>query len=131
MCIKKQAYERAAEMFDMVGIPNAKERLNDYPINSRRMRQRVMIAMSLICTPQVLIADEPTTALDVTIQAQSSSWSSVCVTNWAWPSSGSPTTWASSPGWRPGAVMYAGFVIEEAPVKELYQHPTHPYTLGL
>ncbi len=68
---RKQAYERAAEMLEMVGIPKAKDRLNDYPHQfSGGMRQRVMIAMSLICTPQVLIADEPTTALDVTIQAQ-------------------------------------------------------------
>jgi oligopeptide transport system ATP-binding protein len=68
---QKQAYERSAEMLAMVGIPNAKDRLNDYPHQfSGGMRQRAMIAMALVCTPQILIADEPTTALDVTIQAQ-------------------------------------------------------------
>ena len=68
---KKEALERAAEVLTLVGIPNAHERLNDYPHQfSGGMRQRAMIAMSLVCSPQLLIADEPTTALDVTIQAQ-------------------------------------------------------------
>ena len=67
----KQALERVAEMITMVGIPNGRDRMNDYPHQfSGGMRQRAMIAMALICTPQILIADEPTTALDVTIQAQ-------------------------------------------------------------
>ncbi|MEA4908815.1 MAG: ABC transporter ATP-binding protein [Chloroflexi bacterium] len=130
---QKQAYERAAEMLNMVGIPNAKERLNDYPHQfSGGMRQRVMIAMSLICTPQVLIADEPTTALDVTIQAQI-----VELVKRLRDELGMAIIWITHDlGIIAGladrvAVMYAGFVIEEAPVKELYQHPTHPYTLGL
>jgi len=130
---RKQALDRAAEMLDMVGIPKAKDRLGDYPHQfSGGMRQRVMIAMSLICTPQVLIADEPTTALDVTIQAQI-----VELVKRVRDELGMAIIWITHDlGIIAGladrvAVMYAGYIIEEAPVKELYAHPTHPYTIGL
>lgn len=130
---RNQAYERAAEMLAMVGIPNAKERLNDYPHQfSGGMRQRVMIAMALICTPQILIADEPTTALDVTIQAQI-----VELVKRLRDELGMAIIWITHDlGIIAGladrvAVMYAGYVIEEAPVKELYANPQHPYTIGL
>ena len=130
---RKQAYERAAEMLEMVGIPSAKDHLDDYPHQfSGGMRQRVMIAMSLICTPQVLIADEPTTALDVTIQAQI-----VELAKRLRDELGMAIIWITHDlGIVAGladrvAVMYAGYIIEEALVKELYGKPTHPYTLGL
>lgn len=130
---KQQAYERAAEMLEMVGIPKAKERLNDYPHQySGGMRQRVMIAMSLICTPQVLIADEPTTALDVTIQAQI-----IELVKRLRDELGMAIIWITHDlGIIAGLadrvlVMYAGLVIEEANVKELYAKPKHPYTIGL
>jgi oligopeptide/dipeptide ABC transporter ATP-binding protein len=130
---RKQAYERAAEMLEMVGIPSAADRLDDYPHQfSGGMRQRVMIAMSLICTPQVLIADEPTTALDVTIQAQI-----VELVKRLRDELGMAIIWITHDlGIVAGladrvAVMYAGYIIEEALVKELYAKPTHPYTLGL
>jgi oligopeptide transport system ATP-binding protein len=129
----KQALERAGEMLKMVGIPNVKERLSEYPHQfSGGMRQRVMIAMSLICTPQILIADEPTTALDVTIQAQI-----VELVKRLRDELGMAVIWITHDlGIIAGLaqrvlVLYAGFIIEEAPVKELYAHPQHPYTLGL
>jgi oligopeptide transport system ATP-binding protein len=129
----KQALERAGEMLKMVGIPNVKERLNEYPHQfSGGMRQRVMIAMSLICTPQILIADEPTTALDVTIQAQI-----IELVKRLRDELGMAIIWITHDlGIIAGLaqrvlVLYAGFIIEEAPVKELYAHPQHPYTLGL
>ncbi|MDR3576645.1 MAG: ABC transporter ATP-binding protein [Anaerolineaceae bacterium] len=130
---RKQALERAGEMLKMVGIPNVAERLNEYPHQfSGGMRQRVMIAMSLICTPQILIADEPTTALDVTIQAQI-----VELVKRLRDELGMAIIWITHDlGIIAGLaqrvlVLYAGFIIEEAPVKELYAHPQHPYTLGL
>ncbi|MCX8025694.1 MAG: ABC transporter ATP-binding protein [Thermanaerothrix sp.] len=130
---RKQALERAAEMLAMVGIPNAKERLNDYPHQfSGGMRQRVMIAMALICTPQILIADEPTTALDVTIQAQI-----VDLVKRLRDELGMAIIWITHDlGIIAGladrvAVMYGGYIIEMAQVDELYAHPTHPYTIGL
>jgi len=130
---RKQALERAAEMLAMVGIPNAKERLNDYPHQfSGGMRQRVMIAMALITTPQILIADEPTTALDVTIQAQI-----IDLVKRLRDELGMAIIWITHDlGIIAGladrvAVMYGGYIIEMAQVDELYAHPTHPYTIGL
>jgi oligopeptide transport system ATP-binding protein len=130
---KNQARDRAAELLGMVGIPNAKDRLNDYPHQySGGMRQRVMIAMALSCSPQVLIADEPTTALDVTIQAQIMDLVKRLRTEL-----GMAIVWITHDlGVVAGLaqrvlVMYGGFIIEEAAVNELFAHPTHPYTLGL
>lgn len=130
---RKQAQERAAELLGMVGIPNAKERLKDYPHQySGGMRQRVMIAMALSCSPQILIADEPTTALDVTIQAQITD-----LVKRLRDEIGMSIIWITHDlGVVAGlahrvVVMYGGFIIEEAPVKELYANPTHPYTIGL
>jgi len=130
---KKQARDRAAELLSMVGIPNAKDRLNDYPHQySGGMRQRVMIAMALSCSPQILIADEPTTALDVTIQAQIME-----LVKRLRDELGMAIIWITHDlGVVAGLaerviVMYGGFIIEESPVKELYAHPEHPYTIGL
>lgn len=130
---KNQARERAAELLSMVGIPNAKDRLNDYPHQySGGMRQRVMIAMALSCSPQILIADEPTTALDVTIQAQITD-----LVKRLREELGMAIIWITHDlGVVAGLaqrvlVMYGGFIIEEAPVKDLYASPEHPYTIGL
>src|SRR5690606_2165788 len=108
-------------------------RLNDYPHQfSGGMRQRAMIAMALVCTPQILIADEPTTALDVTIQAQI-----VDLVKRLREELGMAMIWITHDlGIIAGlahriAVMYAGYIIEEAPIKELYANPEHPYTIGL
>jgi oligopeptide transport system ATP-binding protein len=129
----KDAYSRAEEILSLVGIPKAKERLNDYPHQfSGGMRQRVMIAMALICSPQVLIADEPTTALDVTIQAQI-----VEMVKRLRDELGMAVIWITHDlGIIAGLadrvlVMYGGLVVEEVPVVELYLHPQHPYTIGL
>jgi len=129
----EQAYERAANMLNLVGIPNPKDRLNDYPHQfSGGMRQRAMIAMALTCNPQILIADEPTTALDVTIQAQI-----VELVKRLRDELGMAIIWITHDlGIIAGladrvAVMYAGYIIEEAPVKMLYANPQHPYTIGL
>jgi len=130
---KKQAQERAAELLGMVGIPKAKDRLNDYPHQySGGMRQRVMIAMALSCSPQVLIADEPTTALDVTIQAQI-----MDLVKRLRSELGMTIIWITHDlGVVAGIaqrviVMYGGLIIEEAPVNELFANPSHPYTIGL
>ncbi len=130
---KKQAWDRAAELLAMVGIPNPKDRLSDYPHQfSGGMRQRVMIAMALSCSPQVLIADEPTTALDVTIQAQI-----MDLVKRLRDELGMAIIWITHDlGVVAGLaqrviVMYGGYIIEEAPVNELYANPSHPYTIGL
>jgi oligopeptide transport system ATP-binding protein len=130
---KKQAQERAAELLSMVGIPNARDRLSDYPHQySGGMRQRVMIAMALSCSPQVLIADEPTTALDVTIQAQI-----MDLVKRLRSELGMTIVWITHDlGVVAGIaqrviVMYGGLIIEEAPVNELFANPSHPYTVGL
>jgi oligopeptide transport system ATP-binding protein len=130
---KKDAEERVVELLRLVGIPEADKRLSQYPHQfSGGMRQRVMIAMALACNPQILIADEPTTALDVTIQAQI-----IELVKKLRDELGMAVIWITHDlGVVAGMaqrvlVMYAGYIIEEAPVKELYSHPTHPYTLGL
>lgn len=130
---KVQAKSQAAELLSMVGIPNPAERLNDYPHQfSGGMRQRVMIAMAISCTPQILIADEPTTALDVTIQAQI-----VDLVKRLRDKLGMAIIWISHDlGVVAGIahrviVMYAGLIVEEAGVNDLYANPQHPYTIGL
>ncbi len=130
---KEQALTRAVELLEMVGIPKAKDRLNDYPHQfSGGMRQRVMIAMALSCNPQILIADEPTTALDVTIQAQITD-----LVQRLRDELGMAIIWITHDlGVIAGLaqrviVMYGGYIIEESPVKDLYSNPTHPYTIGL
>jgi oligopeptide transport system ATP-binding protein len=130
---KHQARDRAAELLSMVGIPNAKDRLNDYPHQySGGMRQRVMIAMALSCSPQVLIADEPTTALDVTIQAQITD-----LVKRLRNELGMAIIWITHDlGVVAGLaqrvlVMYGGCIIEEATVTDLFANPSHPYTIGL
>jgi oligopeptide transport system ATP-binding protein len=129
----KQGYECAIDMLELVGIPSAKDHMNDYPHQfSGGMRQRAMIAMSLTCKPQILIADEPTTALDVTIQAQI-----VELVKRLRDTLGMAIIWITHDlGIIAGladraAVMYAGYIIEEAQVKELFKNPQHPYSLGL
>ncbi|MGO1079442.1 ABC transporter ATP-binding protein [Inquilinus sp. CA228] len=128
-----KAMARAREMLDLVEIPAAASRLNDYPHQmSGGMRQRVMIALALSCNPSMLIADEPTTALDVTIQAQildllrrlqaEIGMSILFVTH----NMGVVAEIAQRV-----AVMYAGRVVEEAPVLDLFDRPRHPYTSGL
>ena len=128
-----QALKRTVELLEMVGIPKAAARVDDYPHQfSGGMRQRVMIAMGLSCNPQVLIADEPTTALDVTIQAQIAD-----LVKHLRDEIGMAIIWITHDlGVVAGLadrvlVMYAGFIVEEAPVKALYADPRHPYTIGL
>ncbi|MBI4317221.1 MAG: ABC transporter ATP-binding protein [Chloroflexi bacterium] len=128
-----QARKRTIELLGMVGIPSAEQRVADYPHQfSGGMRQRVMIAMALACNPRMLIADEPTTALDVTIQAQI-----IDLVKRLRKELGTAVMWITHDlGVVAGmcdkvVVMYAGHVAESAPVRELYERPSHPYTLGL
>lgn len=130
---KDQARGRILELLEMVGIPMAKDRIDHYPHQfSGGMRQRAMIAMGLACNPQLLIADEPTTALDVTIQAQI-----VELVKRLQAEFGMAVIWITHDlGVVAGlvdrvAVMYAGHIVETAPVKTLYHMPSHPYTVGL
>jgi oligopeptide transport system ATP-binding protein len=130
---KSEGRQRTIELLEMVGIPSAADRVDDYPHQfSGGMRQRVMIAMGLSCNPQILIADEPTTALDVTIQAQI-----VELVKKLRDEIGMAIIWITHDlGVVAGladrvVVMYAGFIVEEATVKDLYGDPRHPYTLGL
>jgi oligopeptide transport system ATP-binding protein len=130
---KEEARQRSADLLTMVGIPEAEARLDDYPHQfSGGMRQRAMIAMGLACDPQLLIADEPTTALDVTIQAQI-----VDLVKRLRDEIGMAIIWITHDlGVVAGLadrmmVMYAGHAVEEAPVKDVYGDPRHPYTIGL
>jgi oligopeptide transport system ATP-binding protein len=130
---ENQARGRIIELLELVGIPMAAERIDQYPHQfSGGMRQRVMIAMALSCDPQLLIADEPTTALDVTIQAQI-----VELVKRLQEELGMAVIWITHDlGVVAGlvdrmAVMYAGYIVESAPVKTLYRSPSHPYTIGL
>ena len=130
---QKAAERRAVELLDMVGISDGLRHLGDYPHQfSGGMRQRVMIAMSLACSPSLLIADEPTTALDVTIQAQI-----VELVTKIRQQVGMAVIWITHDlGVVAGIadrviVMYAGFIVEEAGVDALYENPCHPYTSAL
>jgi oligopeptide transport system ATP-binding protein len=129
----EEATGRAVELLEWVGIPDPRRRLRDYPHQfSGGMRQRVMIAMQLACTPTILIADEPTTALDVTIQAQIME-----LVIRLREQVGMAIIWIThNLGVVAGLaervlVMYAGFIVEEALVDDLYERPRHPYTIAL
>ncbi|MEI2400965.1 ABC transporter ATP-binding protein, partial [Paenibacillus phytohabitans] len=130
---KKEAKEKAIKMLELVGIPSPEKRLNMYPHEfSGGMRQRVMIAIALACNPKLLIADEPTTALDVTVQAQildlmkglqeEFDTSIIMITH------DLGVVWETC---DKVLVMYAGNVVESGSVAEIYDRPMHPYTWGL
>jgi oligopeptide/dipeptide ABC transporter ATP-binding protein len=130
---RKAAWARAVEMLDLVGIPDAADRARGYPHQlSGGMRQRVLLAMALVCHPKLLIADEPTTALDVTIQAEilvllqdlqrRLGMAVLLITHNLGVVAGCA---------RRVYVMYAGQIVEEAPTESLFAHPAHPYTEGL
>ena len=131
---KKEAFHRSVEMLELVGIPDPASRMNDYPHQfSGGMRQRVMIAMALACNPSLLLADEPTTALDVTIQAQilelmlrikdqRKAAAILLITH---------NLAVVAETCHRVIVMYGGKIQEIAPVKELFRNPLHPYTRGL
>ena len=129
----KESLTKAIEMLDLVGIPEPSRRAHDYPHQlSGGMRQRVMIAMALACQPDLLIADEPTTALDVTIQAQilelmqdlqhKLGMGLLLITH---------DLGVVAQVCDEVAVMYSGKVIEKAPIQEIFEHPLHPYSKGL
>ena len=129
----KEAMDRALELFKMVDMPDAKSRLWCYPHQlSGGLRQRVMIAMAIACTPKILLADEPTTALDVTIQAQildllarlqeKTKMSVVMITH---------DLGIIAEITEKVAVFYAGRIVEQAPTADLFKQPLHPYTIGL
>ncbi len=130
---KRQAKEHVIEMLKLVGLPRPEELLNEYPHQlSGGMRQRVMIAMAMICNPELLIADEPTTALDVTIQAQildlmkalnkETDTAIIMITH----DLGVIAEMCSRV-----MVMYAGYIVEETDVRTIFKNPKHPYTVGL
>jgi peptide/nickel transport system ATP-binding protein/oligopeptide transport system ATP-binding protein len=130
---KREAREQAVELFRKVGIPSPEDRIDNFPHEmSGGMRQRAMIAMALACGPSLLIADEPTTALDVTIQAQildllrdlqeSEGMALLLITH---------DLGVVAETAHDVAIMYAGEIVEQAPVRELFHAPKHPYTLGL
>ena len=130
---KAQARERAIEMLRLVGIPSPEKRIHNYPHEfSGGMRQRAMIAMALACSPKLLIADEPTTALDVTIQAQilnlikelnhKLDMTTILITH----DLGVVATLCDKV-----AVMYGGLIMEDASADDIFYHPQHPYTMGL
>ena len=132
-CSRQEAFDRAVQMLEKVGIANARERMKEYPHQlSGGMRQRVIIAMALTCNPKMLIADEPTTALDVTIQAQildlmkqlkkDSDMSIILITH----DLGVVAQMCDRVN-----VMYCGQIVESAPVNELFHDPRHKYTQGL
>ncbi len=130
---KKKALSRSIEMLKLVGLPRAEELVKDYPHQlSGGMRQRVMIAMAMICEPQLLIADEPTTALDVTIQAQilelmknlnkETNTAIMMITH---------DLGVVAEMCERVVVMYAGRIVEEGNVNDIFENPKHPYTVGL
>ena len=133
-CTKKEAFEQSVQMLELVGIPEPKLRMSDYPHHfSGGMRQRVMIAMALACKPSLLIADEPTTALDVTVQAQildlmlgikkkRKEAAVLLITH---------NLAVVAETCDRVAVMYGGRLQEVAPVEDLFGNPRHPYTQGL
>ncbi|OCS87017.1 ABC transporter ATP-binding protein [Caryophanon tenue] len=130
---KKDIHKRAVEILKLVGLPRAEELMRDYPHQlSGGMRQRVMIAMALVCDPKVLIADEPTTALDVTIQAQiltlmkdlntRLNTAVLLITH---------DLGVVAETCERVVVMYAGQIVEQASVRDIFKNPQHPYTQGL